>query len=126
MRLAVLLLVSALIITAVGALVLVLPSVRRQFLSLKYVLAAVLLSALLSVGSAVVSRSSGSGTGTRTSHGFPKPYYFRWESWEQPISDAGVNWLYFAGNCIAWLSVVSLTMVIWLAARRRFKQASMR
>lgn len=110
-------LASLLLFAAVGAVVLVMPSLRGMLLRRKSMLAAVAISVLLSAGSYLVSESDASGTGTRTSQGFPKPYHFTWESWEQPISQAGVNWLYFIGNCIGWLSVVSLALAIWLAAR---------
>jgi hypothetical protein len=70
-------------------------------------------SVACSVGSAVIRSSGASGTGTRTSYGFPKPFYFTWVSWEQPVSNAGFEWLYFVGNCVAWLALLSVAALLW-------------
>ena len=85
------------------------PWLRRSLLRPRVVALLVLSSCSLSAATAVIRTSGASGTGTRTSHGFPKPFYFTWTSWELPVSSAGFEALYFAGNCIGWLSFVRQT-----------------
>lgn len=117
MQLAVLLLLSSALLGVVTAILLRFPRLRRSLLRPRVAGVVVLLSCVLSASSAVVRTSGASGTGTRTSYGFPKPFYFTWTSWEQSVSSAGLESLYFVGNCIAWLALVS-TMTLLRAALR--------
>ena len=93
------------------------PRLRRSLLRPRVAALGVLLSCLLSASSAVVRTSGASGTGTRTSYGFPKPFYFTWTSWEHPTSTAGLELLYFVGNWIGWLAFVAILALLWTAVR---------
>jgi hypothetical protein len=106
---------SLALLAAVAAVLLRVPRLRRAVLRPRVPAAALLLSA----ASAVVRTSGASGTGTRTLHGFPKPFYATWTSWESAARSAGVSWLYFAGNTLAWLAAVCVAAVVWAAWARR-------
>ena len=118
MPLAQLLLISFAILAIVGTALLRTSRLRHAFLRPGSALALLVLSVSLSAASAVITTSGASGTGTRTSHGFPKPFYFTWTSWERPVSIAGFEWLYFAGNCLGWFAVVSVVAVLRAAVQR--------
>ena len=118
MPLAQLLQISFAILGTIGLILVYAPAIRRALFRPRTALSFLALSVALSAVSALSTTSGASGTGTRTSHGFPKPFYFTWTSWEQPVSHAGLEWLYFAGNCVGWFAVVSVGAVIWAAARR--------
>ena len=100
------------------------PPLRQTLLRRRPLLLVLVSSVLLSVASALVRTSGASGTGTRTSYGFPKPFYFTWESWEHPVSHAGLYWLYFAGNTVGWFALLSLVALLWAALRRRSSAAA--
>ena len=118
MPLALLLLTSFALLGVVFLALLRSPGARRSLLRPRVAPLLVLLSCSLSAATAMIRTSGASGTGTRTSYGFPKPYYFTWTSWERPVSSAGFELLYFIGNCIGWLAVVSLAALLWAAFLR--------
>jgi hypothetical protein len=119
MPLSLLLLLSLLIFAAEALIAGLSPTLRRTLLRPRPAAVVLATALVLSAASGAIRVSGASGTGTRTSYGFPKPYYFTWTSWEHPISHAGFNWLYFAGNCIGSLALVSLTALLWAAWRAR-------
>ena len=117
MPLARLLLLSLAAFLAVAVVLLRDGRLRRRLCRRRVLLGAVLMATLLSGGSYFIAGSGASGTGTRTAHGWPKPFYFAWESWESAERVEGINWIYFAGNVIAWLALTSLVLLAWAAAR---------
>ena len=119
MPLAELLLTSFAVLAIVVMAMLMAPTVRSVLVRPGPMATLVVASVIGSIGSAVIRSSGASGTGTRTSHGFPKPFYFRLVSWEQPVSNAGFEWLYFAGNCIVWLALLSIGALVWAVIQAR-------
>ena len=67
----------------------------------------------------LLALTAAAGTGTRTSYGFPKPFFFRWESWEA-LTAANLSFapLWFAGNTLFWLAALSLAVAVRVAWRR--------
>jgi hypothetical protein len=118
MPLAQLLLISFAILGAIVLALVRAPTLRHTLVRPRVVLTFLGLSVSLSTASALITTSGASGTGTRRSYGFPKPFYFTWISWEQPVSNAGFEWLYFAGNCVSWFAIVSVVAVFWAVVRR--------
>ncbi len=92
-------------------LLLLIAGLRRALLRPPIVLLVTVSALILSGLSWVISQEGAAGTGTRTRYGYPKPYYFTWQSSEHPVRYAGFNPLYFAGNtlayavCLSWLAV---------------------
>jgi hypothetical protein len=119
MPLAQLLLASLAVLGIVAIASLRAPALRRALLRRRPLAVLLALSILCSAGSAVVRSSGASGTGTRTSYGFPKPFYFTWVSWEHPVSSTGFEWLYFAGNCVGWLALLSVVALFSALVRGR-------
>jgi len=118
MPLSLLLLISLPVLGVVALLVERVAKLRGALLRRGPMAAVLSLSVTLSAASALVRSSGASGTGTRTLYGFPKPFYSTWISWEHPVSHAGLNWLYFTGNCIAWLALVSVVALLWASLHR--------
>ena len=73
-----------------------------------------LAAAGLSLLSALHAAPRHAGTGISTDRGWPKPFLFRWESWESAATAGGFNALYFAGNACAWALPV---VAVWIALR---------
>jgi hypothetical protein len=68
-----------------------------------------LLAVITSAGSAIHERQRSSGTGTLESRGFPKPFHFRWQDFEQRDKPrADINFLFFGANTFVHLGVMSL------------------
>ena len=124
MPLARLLLISFAVLAILGVVTATVPPLRRALPRARVMAALAAMSVASSAASSVIRTSGGSGTGTRTSHGFPKPFYFTWTSWEAAASSAGIEWLYFAGNCVAWLAFLSALVVLFAAARVRPRGSS--
>lgn len=104
---------------ALGAGALLSPRVRAGVRRPAFLPGLLALAAAMSAGSMLVSSRRSAGTGTATSYGFPKPFRFRWESWEAPEAHAGWSALYFAGNTLAYAAALALLWMAWLALRRR-------
>jgi len=73
---------------------------------------------LFSALSASITGLRSAGTGTSLDRGWPKPFWFRWESWEATARNESVNALYFAGNAVFWASAVLLLLIVLLLSRR--------
>lgn len=102
---------------AVGALLS--PRVRAGVRRPAFVAGLLVLAAALSTASLLVSSRRAAGTGTAVSYGFPKPFLFRWRSWETAEAHAGWSALYFAGNTLVYAAALALLWMAWLALRRR-------
>ena len=75
------------------------------------------LGAAASAASALVSATRHSGTGFTTSHGWPKPFYFRYLGETGSQSD-GLSVLYFLGNTLVFTAALLVLWTIWRLARR--------
>lgn len=68
-----------------------------------------ILAVLTSGTSAIHETQRSSGTGTLESRGYPKPFHFRWQSFEtREAGNADVNFVYFGANTFVHLGVMSL------------------
>src|SRR5687768_14019538 len=74
-------------------------------------------AAASSATSALVASSRRAGTGFTTSHGWPKPFYFRYLS-ETGVRSQGWDALYFAGNSLAWAGALLVLWSAWRLLRR--------
>jgi hypothetical protein len=107
-----------------GALLLVtlaawlIPGLRAEISKPSRWLGLIIASALLSLVSSFVSSRRHSGTGDLTSHGWPKPFYFRWESWESADRSVSANPLYFAGNMMVYVAALLVAGMVWHVVRR--------
>lgn len=95
------------------------PRVRAGVRRPAFVLGVPTASAALSAASLLVRSSRHAGTGTANEYGFPKPFVFRWRSWEAAETHAGWSALYFAGNTLVYAAALALLWLLWLALRRR-------
>lgn len=78
-------------------------------------LAVLTVAALVSLGSAViVGETRHAGTGFTTSHGWPKPFYFRYLA-ETGARTRGFSALYFIGATLAYAGPL---LVLWSILRR--------
>lgn len=68
--------------------------------------------------SALVATTRHAGTGFTTSHGWPKPFYFRYLS-ETGERSEGWSALYFIGNAMVFTACVSILWTAWSLSRRR-------
>ena len=107
----VLLFFSFVIASIVGFLV---RPIGASLLRLRFWVALGAASVFLSACSAFYRVSDGSGTGTRTSYGWPKAFYFHWKSWEGPEEGQGIDILFMLGNSMFYAAVL---LAGWLAYR---------
>jgi len=94
------------------------PGLRRRLLHPAACLGIGVGGGLFSALSASVPSLRSAGTGTSLDRGWPKPFWFRWESWENAARSESVSLLYFAGNAVVWASVILLLLTVLLASRR--------
>lgn len=104
---------------ALGAGALLSPRVRAGVRRPAFVAGLLVLAMALSAASLLVSSRRPAGTGTATSYGFPKPFLFRWQSWE--VVQIHLRWdaLYFAGNTLVYAAALATLWLLRLALRRR-------
>lgn len=93
------------------------PRIWRDILRIPMISGVTLISILLSSASLIISTQRPSGTGTQTSYGYPKPFYFTWVSWEQPISQQGFSTLYFIGNTLGYASTLAFLLLLYFLGR---------
>jgi hypothetical protein len=100
-------------VTAAG--LILVPGLRTVRPSMRFVASAFLFVVLSAGVSALVTSTRHSGTGTVREFGWPKPFYFRWTSWQQ-AGDAqqDLNLLYFIGNGLFWAGAL---LSIWFLYR---------
>jgi hypothetical protein len=70
-----------------------------------------------SAASAFVASTRRAGTGFTTSHGWPKPFYFRYLSETGERSD-GWDLVYFTGNLLVFFGALLVLWSIWQLSRR--------
>jgi len=63
-----------------------------------------------SLFSLVITDTRSAGMGTHRSHGFPRPFYFRWVGVDGGGGSNGVNWLYFLENWLIY--AVALAAIV--------------
>ena len=67
----------------------------------------------LSAASWLLSSRDAAGTGTVTRNGWPKPFHFGWESWEDASGFESFSLLYFIGNSLVYAGAL---LLIWTLA----------
>jgi hypothetical protein len=85
----------------------------------KWVTWIVILAAALiaSAASTVIAATRHAGTGFTTSHGWPKPLYFRYLS-ETGAEGYGWSFIYFIGNRSVFAGAILTLWTAWRLARR--------
>ena len=88
---------------------------QRQILSLKFAFLVLLLTLVFSSLSGFFSQQQFAGTGTHTSYGYPRSFYFKWHSLENSEQHEGLNILYFLENWLVYAAVFSVLEIISMA-----------
>ena len=70
-----------------------------------------------SAASTGIAATRHAGTGFTTSHGWPKPFYFRYLS-ETGGESHGWSFIYFLGNSSLFAGVILILWTAWRLARR--------
>jgi hypothetical protein len=78
----------------------------------------VVAASAMSALSGLAARTGHAGTGFVTRHGWPKPYLFRFVA-EDGAQTVGFEWLYFAGNAMAYAAGLLALLVVSSAVRWR-------
>ena len=72
---------------------------------------------VISAVSALVDKTRHAGTGFTTSYGWPKPFYFRYLSENNTLTD-GWEFIYFAGNSLVFTAGLLGIWAIWRVGTR--------
>ena len=88
---------------------------QRQILSLKFAFLVLLLTLVFSSLSGFFSQQQFAGTGTHTSYGYPRSFYFKWHSLENSEQHEGLNILYFLENWLMYTAVFSVFGTVSIA-----------
>jgi hypothetical protein len=91
---------------------------RGSLISTGLWLTALAIAGTLSAASAIVASTRRAGTGFTTSHGWPKPFYFRYSRESGEVSH-GWDLLYFIGNSLVFAGVVIVLWSLWQFSRRQ-------
>jgi hypothetical protein len=73
-------------------------------------------SVVPALGSALVITERHSGTGDLKSYGWPKPFFFAWEGWENGGSRSSCNYLYLAADILFYGALILALAILWRAA----------
>jgi hypothetical protein len=71
-----------------------------------------------SAASALIAHDRHAGTGISRDHGWPKPFWFQWQSWENSAQSQGFNALYFVGNAAVWAAALLALLALVRLVRR--------
>lgn len=93
------------------------PRVASDLLRLRFWMTLAVVAAASSTTSVLASSWRRAGTGTTTSYGWPKPFYFRYVSEGGVVSD-GYSLIYFVGNSLALGGAMLIAWTGWRLVRR--------
>jgi hypothetical protein len=89
------------------------PAIRSSLIRPRFWIGIGAAAVILSLTSVIHSTRMHSGTGWRTSFGWPKPWYGRWESFEGGGVSSGFDLLYFAGNAMFYATMLLAGWLVW-------------
>jgi hypothetical protein len=86
---------------------------RNRLLSKQLIASVLSLAAFLSVVSAMVSVRVSSGTGWHTAFGYPRTFYFSWQSFENSQHSTRFSLPRFLENSLVYVAVLYLIVVLY-------------